>query len=60
MALRVGLVEPFFEAVGLTWDYGQPRTLVGPARGGIRQSRDVRLAINDRLRTGTDKGNPTV
>ncbi len=60
MALRVGLVELFFEASGLTWDYGQPRTLVGPVRGGIQQSRDVRLAINNRLRTGTDKGNPTV
>ena len=60
MALRVGLVEPFFEAAGPIRDYGQPRTLNGPACGEIRQSYDVWLAINNRLRTGTDKGNPTV
>jgi hypothetical protein len=44
---------------------GRASCLAGPARecpwiGPAMLARAVRQAINDQLRTGTDKGNPTV
>ncbi len=66
MALRIGSVGlrneaggsgldwlwPFGAKVGLGWN----RLWIGPAM----LARADRQAINNQLRTGTDKGNPTV
>ena len=66
MALRVGSVGLRLEASGskldLLWPLG---AMVGLGRnqswiGPAMPARAVRQAINIQLRTGTDKGNPTV
>ena len=65
MALRVGSVGLRLEAMDPAWTgsglsglagLGRNRLWIGPAMllGAVRQ------AINNQLRTGTDKGNPTV
>ena len=66
MALRVGSVGLRLEADGSgldwLWLFGakvgleRNRLWIGPAM----LARAVRQAINNQLRTGTDKGNPTV
>lgn len=66
MALRIGSVGLRLEASGsgLDWFWplgaraglGWDQAWIGPAL----LARAVRLAINNQLRTGTDKGNPTV
>lgn len=65
MALRVGHAEPRFEAPALDRDY--PRLFgaeggPGPELGveGLGMGSPVRRALNNQLRTGTDKGNLTV
>lgn len=50
---------------GLTEMRGSPRVEVGLRRdfawiGSAVTVRSIRQAINNQLRTGTDKGNPTV
>ena len=66
MALRVGSVGLRLEASGSNLDWLRPRgALVGLGRnyswiGPAMLARAVRQAINNQLRTGTDKGNPTV
>ena len=52
MSTRSGLALAFTGQVGLGWKL----SWIGPAL----LARVVRQAINDQLRTGTDKGNPTV
>ena len=66
MALRVGSVGLRLEASGSNLDWlwtlgsmvglGRNYSWIGPAM----PARAVRQAINNQLRTGTDKGNPTV
>ena len=66
MALRVGSVGLRLEASGSNLDWlwplgacvglGRNYSWIGPAM----LVRAVRQAINNQLRTGTDKGNPTV
>ena len=66
MALRIGSVGLRLEAGGSGQDWfwplgardglGRNYSWIGPAL----LARAVRLAINNQLRTGTDKGNPTV
>ena len=66
MALRIGSVGLRLEASGTDLDWlwplgaivglGRNRSWIGPAM----LARAVRQAINNQLRTGTDKGNPTV
>ena len=66
MALRVGSVGLRREASGSKTDCLWPLgAMVGPGRnyswiGPAMLVRAVRQAINNQLRTGTDKGNPTV
>ena len=66
LALRVGSVGLRLEASGSNLDWlGPLGALVGLGRnyswiGPAMPARAVRQAINNQLRTGTDKGNPTV
>ena len=66
LALRVGSVGLRLEASGSNLDWLRPLgALVGLGRnyswiGPAMLARAVRQAINNQLRTGTDKGNPTV
>ena len=66
LALRVGSVGLRLEASGSNLDWlGPLGALVGLGRnyswiGPAMLARAVRQAINNQLRTGTDKGNPTV
>ena len=66
MALRVGSVGLRLEASGSNLDWlGPLGALVGLGRnyswiGPAMLARAVRQAINNQLRTGTYKGNPTV
>ena len=66
MALRIGSVGLRLEAGGPGLDWLWPsRANVGLGwklswKGPALLARAVRQAINNQLRTGTDKGNPTV
>ena len=66
MALRIGSVGLRLEAGGTDSDWLWPLgAMVGLGRncswiGPAMLARAVRQAINNQLRTGTDKGNPTV
>ena len=69
MALRVGSVGLWSEAAGRDAGWwmpalwvGRSRTVERPAVDGysLSSSEVSRQATNNRLRTGTDKGNPTV
>ena len=66
MALRVGSVGLGLEAGGLISGWLRPLGVeVGPGRdfswiGSAVTVRSIRHTVNNQLRTGTDKGNPTV
>ncbi len=65
MALRVGLIGPGFEgSMRLRTVFGQLGMELGFRRAGrfrhVLGNQYVRFAINNQLRTGTDKGNLTV
>lgn len=53
------------EAGAASWDYWDPRVSADPAGGTwgvplVVFSEDIHSTLKHRLRTGTDKGNPTV